>query len=165
MSSFLFSLVNDCHLHVSIYWYISLWWGCCCNFVKNFSFSWYGLKNRFLLTDSLSPLGFYILVYLSTVALRFIFIDFSKLSSARSGVNCFRWGWLYYYFTELVDNGNVKSNVFSLWLRNCQLKVELYWYINTDLFITFISISQFGIKEMFQFLFVSEYLSLFALPT
>ena len=145
VSCFLFLLVNHCHLQVSIYWYISLWWGCCSNFVKKISFSWYRLKNIFLLTDSQSPLGLSILVYLSTVLFRFMFIDLSKLSTPRSFVNCFRWGWVYYCFMQIVNFGNIKSKVFFLLKSNCQLKVELYWYIYSNLSITFICRSQFGI--------------------
>ena len=114
-------------------------------FCQKFSFFWYRAKNIFLLTESLSRLGWHILVYPSNVAFRFLFIDFSKLFTARTCVNCFRWGWVYYYFTEIVNFGNIKSKVFSLLWSNCQLKAELYWYINFHFNVTFICISQFGI--------------------
>ena len=97
-------------LHLFVYLFVHLF----VNFVKNFSFSWYGLKNRFLLIDSLSPLDLSIFGYLSTAVLRFIFIDFSKVSTTRSGVSCFRWGWVYCYLMPFVKFGNIKSNVFSL---------------------------------------------------
>ena len=118
---------------------------CDAAFLSKISFAWYWLKSRFLLTKLLSPLAWSIFLYLSTVALRFIFIDFSELSTAKTCMNCLRWGWVYCYIRQIVNFRNIKSKLFSFLWSNCHLKVDLYWYMNSSLSITFICISEFGI--------------------
>ena len=70
---------------------------------------------------------------------RFIYIDNSELSTAKSCMNYFRWGWVYCYFMQIFTFQNIKSKIFSLFF-------QFSWYRLKNRFFVTRSLSSLGLS-------------------